>query len=228
MIFIGVALLVAAGLALMISADAGSMIGLSQQQTAQLVPLVIILIVIAGGLFSRRRRFSELFGGLLLWVGIFGIAIVGYTLRDDIQGLASRVFGELSPGIAVVDSNAGTATFRRGMGGHFQVKADINGAQIPLIFDTGASAVVLTAADARKAGIDTGRLRYTVSVSTANGMGKAASVRLDNMNVGGIERRGVRAFVAEEDALDTSLLGMTFLETLKRYAVSANSLELVD
>jgi len=228
MIFIGVALLVAAGLALMISADAGTLIGLNQQQTGQLVPLLIILIVVAGGMFSRRRRFAELFGGLVLWVGIFGVAIVGYTLRDDIQGLAGRVFGELSPGIAVVDSDAGTATFRRGMGGHFQVRANINGADIPLIFDTGASAVVLTAEDARKAGIDTDALRYTVSVSTANGMGKAASVRLDNMNVGGIEREGVRAFVAEEHALDTSLLGMTFLETLKRYAVSSNSLELVD
>jgi aspartyl protease family protein len=228
MIFIGVALLVAAGLALMISADAGTLIGLNQQQTGQLVPLLIILIVVAGGMFSRRRRFAELFGGLVLWVGIFGVAIVGYTLRDDIQGLAGRVFGELSPGIAVVDSDAGTATFRRGMGGHFQVRANINGADIPLIFDTGASAVVLTSEDARKAGIDTDALRYTVSVSTANGMGKAASVRLYNMNVGGIERQGVRAFVAEEHALDTSLLGMTFLETLKRYAVSSNSLELVD
>jgi len=228
MIFIGVALLVAAGLALMISADAGSLIGLNEQQTGQLVPLVIILIVIAGGMFSRRRRFAELFGGLVLWIGIFGVAIVGYTLRDDIQGLAGRVFGELAPGIAVVDSNAGTATFRRGMGGHFQVRANINGAEIPLIFDTGASAVVLTAEDARKAGIDTASLRYTVSVSTANGMGKAASVKLDTMNVGGIQRQGVRAFVAEEHALDTSLLGMTFLETLKRYAVSSNALELVD
>ncbi|MCF1741797.1 retropepsin-like aspartic protease family protein [Paradevosia shaoguanensis] len=228
MIFIGVALLVAAGLALLISADAGSFVGLTQQQTGQLVPLLVILIVIAGGLFTRRRRFAELFGGLVLWMGIFGVAIVGYTLRDDIQNLAGRVFGELAPGIAVVDSQNGTATFRRGMGGHFQVRASINGADIPLIFDTGASAVVLTAEDARKAGIDTDSLRYTVSVSTANGMGKAASVKLGHMNVGGIEREGVRAFVAEEHALDTSLLGMTFLETLTRYAVSSNSLELVN
>lgn len=228
MIFIGVALLVAVGLAMLISADAGSLVGLTQQQTAQMVPLLILLIVFAGGMFVRRRRLGEMLSALVLWVAIFGVAIVSYALRDDIGGLAGQVFGELAPGIAVVDSQAGTATFRRGMGGHFQVRANINGADIPLIFDTGASAVVLTSEDARKAGIDTDALRYTVSVSTANGMGKAASVRLDNMNVGGIERQGVRAFVAEEHALDTSLLGMTFLETLKRYAVSSNSLELVD
>ena len=56
MIFIGIALLVAAGIVLMISADAGSLIGLTQTQTAQLVPLVVILIVFAGGAFARRRQ----------------------------------------------------------------------------------------------------------------------------------------------------------------------------
>ena len=52
MLFIGVALLVAVGLALAISADAGSLVGLSQQQTGQLVPLLVILIFIAGGMFT--------------------------------------------------------------------------------------------------------------------------------------------------------------------------------
>ncbi len=53
-------------------------------------------------------------------------------------------------------------------------------------------------------------------------------MRLDGIVVGGIKRKGVRAFVAEDGALDTSLLGMTFLETLSRYAVTSNSLELTD
>ena len=39
---------------------------------------------------------------------------------------------------------------------------------------------------------------------------------------------GVVAFVTEENALDQSLLGMTFLETLSRYSVTQNSLELAD
>ena len=55
MIFIGIALLVAVGLALLISADAGTLVGLNQMQTAQLIPLLVLLIVFAGGLFTRRR-----------------------------------------------------------------------------------------------------------------------------------------------------------------------------
>ena len=130
--------------------------------------------------------------------------------------------------MAIVDGNAGTATFRRGMNGHFEVNATINGHTTPMIFDTGASAVVLTIADAREAGVDLDGLRYTVPVSTANGRGMAARIELDSIEVGGIIRRDVTAFVTEAGALETSLLGMTFLETLSSYGVTQNSLELVD
>ncbi|MFK4812566.1 TIGR02281 family clan AA aspartic protease [Devosia sp. ZW T5_3] len=228
MIFIGIAILIVAAITLMINADAGTLVGLSQEQTARLVPLVVILIVIAAGVFSRRRKFSELFGGVLLWAGIFGVAMLSYAYRDELTGIAGRVAGELQPGVALVDAERGTATFRRGIGGHFEIAATINGHRTPMIFDTGASAVVLTLADAREAGIDTANLRFTIPVSTANGMGQAARVKLDQLEVGGIVRQGVVAFVTEEAALETSLLGMTFLETLSRYSVTQNSLELVD
>jgi aspartyl protease family protein len=228
MIFIGIALLVAAGIVLLISADAGSMVGLDQGQTAQLIPLVIILIIFAGGLFTRRHRASELIGGLFLWAGLFAVAIVTYSYRDELMGVMGRVAGEFQPGVALVDSEAGTATFRRGMGGHFEINATINGHTTPMIFDTGASAVVLTVADAEAAGIEVSGLRYTVPVATANGQGMAARTRLDILEVGGITRTNIVAFVTEAEALETSLLGMTFLETLSRYTVTQNSLELVD
>ena len=228
MLFIGFAIVIAIGLALLVSADAGTMVGLTQQQLGQLLPLLVILIFIAGGLFSRRYRFGELFGNLILWAGIFGVVLVGYTYRDDLTVVASRVFGELMPGIAVVDGERGTATFRGGRDGHFQINATINGSDIRTIFDTGASAVVLTHGDAVKAGINTAALNYDVAVSTANGTGNAASVLLDQIEVGGIVRNNVRAFIAEKGALETSLLGMSFLGTLSRYAVTGNALELAD
>jgi aspartyl protease family protein len=228
MIFIGIALVIAVGIALLISADVGSMAGLTQGQTAQLIPLLVILIVFAGGLFTRRRKASELVGSVLLWVGIFGVAALTYAYRDELTGVAARVAGELQPGVAMVDSAAGVATFRRGIGGHFEINATVNGHTTPMIFDTGASAVVLTIADAEAAGIDTKGLSFTMPVSTANGTGRAARVRLDRIEVGGIVRERVVAFVTEDGALDMSLLGMTFLETLSRYSVTQNSLELAD
>jgi aspartyl protease family protein len=87
---------------------------------------------------------------------------------------------------------------------------------------------VLSAADARQVGIDTASLNYTLPVQTANGTGFAAPVTLDRVEVGNITRSRIRAFVAQEGALDTSLLGMTFLETLSRYSVTRDALEMHD
>jgi aspartyl protease family protein len=228
MLFVGFALLISAGIALMISADAGSLVGLSQQQTGQMLPLVIILILVAAAFVRRRVRISDMAGSFVLWVGIFGIAMVGYAYRDDLSGVAARVFGELVPGAAPIVRAGDSVTFRVGRDGHYQLATRVNGAEIVTTFDTGASAVVLTDRDARAVGIDVDALRYDIRVSTANGTGRAALVNLQSIDVGGIVRNNVRAFVAERDALDQSLLGMSFLRTLSRYAVSGNTLELTD
>jgi len=228
MLFVGVALLVAVGLALLVSADAGSLLGLTPTQFGQLIPLVILAIIFAAGAFSRRQRFSAIVGNFAIWAGLFVAVLVGYTYREDLKDLAARVVGELSPTTAIVDSQNGTATFRRGLDGHFTVASTINGSNIPLLFDTGASAVVLSYRDAERAGIRLDNLSFTMPVMTANGTGRAAVVTLDRIEVGGIARRNVRAFVAEDGALQGSLLGMTFLETLSRYSVAGDKLELAD
>ncbi len=228
MIFIGVALLIAIGLALVITADAGSLVGLTQQQTAQVIPLLLILILVAGGAFGRRQMLSQILTNIALWIGIFAVVAIGYTYRTEISGVANRIMGELAPGAAVVSEDGSSARFSRGFGGSFELNATINGSDLPMIFDTGASAVVLSARDARAAGIDTDELLFEVPVQTANGRGRAAPVTLDSMQVGGIVRHNIPAFIAEEGALRTSLLGMTFLETLSEYSVRQDSLILQD
>jgi len=227
-LFVGVALLVAAGLALLVSADAGALLGLTQTQFGQLIPLVILAIIFAAGAFSRRQNIGAIAGNFAVWAGLFVMVLVGYTYREDLMDVAGRVIGEFSPTTAIVDSANGTATFRRGLDGHFTVASTVNGSPMPLLFDTGASAVVLSFRDADKAGIPVDELRFTLPVMTANGTGRAAIVQLDRIEIGGIARRNVRAFVAEDGALHGSLLGMTFLETLSRYSVEGDKLELAD
>lgn len=229
MLLIVVAAAAVVGLSLLIATDAGSAIGLDQMQTAQFVVLAALLVFIAGRYFLRRRRqLPTALASIVLWAVIFGVALTGYAYRDDLSGVAARVFGELVPGAAVVDETHGTATFRSGIDGHFQINATVDGTPVRTIFDTGASAVVLTAEDARRVGLDTRALTYDMPVSTANGIGRAAVVTLDTIEVGGIVRHNVRAFVAEAGALDTSLLGMSFLGTLSSYSVSSNALQLTD
>ena len=61
-------------------------------------------------------------------------------------------------------------------------------------------------------------------VTTANGAAMAAEVRRDSIEVGPIVMRNVRALVARPGALEESLLGMSFLERLKSYAVERGRL----
>lgn len=228
MLFLGIALLIGVGLALAISADAGSLVGLTQGQTARMIPLLLILVLVASGLFARRLRLGEIVTNMAIWLGIGAVLIVGYSYRHELTGVGNRVMGELRPGAAIVDPESGGVRISRSFGGSFRIKADINGAPAEMIFDTGATAVVLSGADARAAGIPTQNLSYSVPVQTANGTGWAAAVSLSELRVGTISRRNVRAFVVQDGALETSLLGMTFLETLSRYSVAQDALELYD
>lgn len=228
MLFATIAVLIAIGLALLIGADAGGLVDLTGQQIAGLITGGIILIFVGAGLFTRRQRFGTIVTNLAAWTAIVAVLLVGYTYREELRGVASRVIGELVPSAAVIDSTNGTASFARRPDGHFEVGANVNGTDMPLMFDTGASAVVLSYEDAKRVGIDVASLRFTLQVSTANGTGYAARTTLDRIEVGGIVRSRVRAFVAEQGALQGSLLGMTFLETLSHYGVTNNRLELRD
>lgn len=228
MLFVGVALLIAVGIALAISADAGAMVGLTQNEAARLIPLLLILTLIASGVFARRHRFGEIVTNFIIWGCIGAVLMVGYAYRNDLASIGNRVMGELQPGAAIVDPQSGNVRITRSFGGSFRVNAAINGSETPMIFDTGATAVVLSTPDARAAGIDTASLSYSIPVQTANGTGWAAAITLDNISIGNITRDRIRGFVVQDGALETSLLGMTFLETLSRYTVSQDALEMHD
>lgn len=226
MFFIGIAIIVGSLLALLLTKDASTLVGLSKDNFAQISMLLAVLIVVAGGGFGRQR-FGQIVRNSIMWVAIFAVTLVGYTYRTEFFQVANRVLGELSPGTPVVTAQAdGAVVFRRDFRGSFHTNGRVNGQDISFLFDTGASVVVLSHDDAKRIGIDVTTLNYVVRVKTANGTGVAAPVRLATISIGSIERKNIRALVSEEGALDTSLLGMTFIETLSSFRVADNLLEL--
>ena len=172
---------------------------------------------------TRRGDVGRVLGSIVVWalviVGLMGV----YAFRYDAADVLGRVAGEFLPEEPQVGQGGSVIVTRR-LGGDFAVAARVNGARISLIFDTGASVVVLTDDDARRAGLKVRNLAYDVPVSTANGEALAAEVRLDEVAVGPIAERNVRALVVKPGALDQSLLGMSFLERLKSYSVERNRL----
>lgn len=107
--------------------------------------------------------------------------------------------------------------------GQYHYKGRVNSGYVDFLVDTGASAIALTPADARKAGIRESELRYDVPISTAGGRNYAARVSLDQVALGGIMLRDVEALVVKE-GLETSLLGMTWLGQLQEVKATPNAL----
>lgn len=112
---------------------------------------------------------------------------------------------------------------RRSPNGHFLLEAAVNGVEIRFLVDTGASDVVLSAADAERLRLNPGKLRYTQQYQTANGLVRAAPVTLREVRIGQLEVYDVAASV-NEGPMGLSLLGMSFLERLNGYAVRGERL----
>jgi aspartyl protease family protein len=112
--------------------------------------------------------------------------------------------------------------------GHFLADAAVNGRSIAMMVDTGATIVAINDATARRLGIAPAASEYVVPISTANGIVKAAPVMLSEVRLGGITVRNVQAVVVPGKALETNLLGMSFLGRLSSFQVAANRLILVE
>ncbi|MDR6815241.1 clan AA aspartic protease (TIGR02281 family) [Neorhizobium sp. 2083] len=97
-----------------------------------------------------------------------------------------------------------------------------------MLVDTGASEIVLSNDDARTLGLLTDGLQYEVLVYTASGTSVTAPVTLDIVSVGPIKRRAIQALVSPAGELRQSLLGMSFISTLKSFQMKSDELRFED
>jgi aspartyl protease family protein len=226
-------LVLGAGLVLLVfHHDSGQTFGMANEDFGQIIYLLPIAGLLSVGILAGQRgNLSQILRYIAIWLVIIMALVTGYLYRFDLQHVGARLSAGLMPGSAVeVSTSGGTrdVIIHRGMGGHFQAPVEVNGQSIDMLVDTGASAVVLSHADAERIGLNLQQLSYTVVVQTANGRASAAPVSLSEISIGPIVRRDVRAMVAEEDRLDQSLLGMSFLSTLGSLQIQTDELRLTD
>lgn len=110
--------------------------------------------------------------------------------------------------------------------GHFRATAEINGQDVDVLIDTGATVVALSYEDADAIGLRPGNLDFNVPVSTANGIARAAAVTLESVEIDGVEVEGVAGLVLPEGALRGTLLGMSYLGRLTGFKVEDGVLHL--
>ena len=202
--------------------DAALLSRLEGSSTETKIMALAMVAVIA--LILLRQRFTRALESILVWAAIALLLALAYTYRFELREVGERMLAELIPGYAATRGR--TVEIARGSGGSFAVAAQVNGARVPMVLDTGASAVVLTQEAARAAGLPLEVLNYSVTVDTANGRARAAPVTLDRVAIGGITERSVPALVAQPGQLRTNLLGMSFLNRLESWEVRGDKLSM--
>jgi len=185
---------------------------------AVLVYLILILLVVGGSMIiSSRGQLNKTLQQAAIWGLIFVGAVGAYSLRD-------RIEASLYPERAIVSAQ-GTVSFNRARDGHFYAEVEVNGEKIEFVIDTGASDIVLSEQDAETLGYPVGDLIYSGRASTANGVVPIARITLDKITLGRFSDRGISATVNGGE-LETSLLGMRYLQRFRKIEITGSRLTL--
>lgn len=205
----------------------GTIAGLELDQFSRLAYLLAVLVLVTGfGYFFYKSRIGEMIRAVLFWAMIILVLALGYSYRQEIETMSERVLSELliSRPATISTGPGATVQVARARGGDFMAQAQVNGAAVNMLIDTGASSVVLTQEAAKAANLPLNLLKYDVAIETASGRTHAAAVVIDRIAVGGILERRVPALVSAPGELKTSLLGMSFLNRLKSFEIGGGRL----
>jgi aspartyl protease family protein len=175
--------------------------------------LLMAMMLVLGSLMSRREPWAKLVKLALSWVVIFGAGFILFTFRDNLGFVGQRLKAE-ALGTPVVEGK--TVRIPMAIDGHFWVDATLNGVPAKFLVDSGATVTTVGPKLAAQAGLETTGLQDQL-VRTGNGIVKVSTGRAEILEVGSIERRNQRVYVADDD--DLNVVGMSFLSSLSRWSV---------
>lgn len=141
------------------------------------------------------------------------------TSNDDVQ--VSKASYEEDD-----DADGYSVTTERDSTGHFNFDTTMNGTDVPVMVDTGASVVAINLSTAEAIGVNVDTESRGVSVNTANGRARAWPATIDEIAIGEVVVENVRAMVMEDEALSDTLLGMSFLNKLSGFDIADGEMTL--
>ncbi|MGC1502875.1 MAG: TIGR02281 family clan AA aspartic protease [Sulfitobacter sp.] len=184
--------------------------------TGNLIYLIVLLVMVGGWFFMQSREgLNKTLQYGAVWAMIFIGAAAAVGLWQDISRDAR------TPQFSVAGSDQ--IIVPRARDGHYYLTAKVNDAAVRFVVDTGATDMVLTQADANRAGLDPASLAYLGRANTANGEVRTALVRLDHVQLGDVTDKDVAA-VVNEGQMAQSLLGMGYLQRWGRIEITGGEL----
>ncbi len=159
--------------------------------------------------------------GCIAALSAIGAARMIASLDDSARAATPVLRAEAAVSAPAIPSV--TAQVTKSADGHYWAEAMVDGKVVRFLVDTGATAVALTADDARRLGYNPAGLDYRHDVITAEGRVKAAAVQLRSISIAGARVENVDALILER-GLHTSLLGMSYLGKLQSFEATRTSL----
>jgi aspartyl protease family protein len=180
--------------------------------------LAILLVAVGGWMIAANR---QQLGKMAQQAAIWGFIFLGTIAA---VGLWSDIRDDVAPRASVMEGGA-RIEIPRGPDGHYHLTLELNGTPVDFIVDPGASDLVLSRTDAARIGLDPASLAFTGEATTANGTVRTARTRIGEVALGGVTERDVPASVTA-GAMETSLLGMRYLERFARIEITGNRMAL--
>ena len=87
--------------------------------------VVFLALVSAGVVMGRRFTTRETLRNAVIWVGIFALCVIGYTFRDNLEAVGTKIRGELIPSYPIASGRSITLTASEG--GSFYTMGTIDG-----------------------------------------------------------------------------------------------------
>jgi len=191
---------------------------MTSDNTASLIYLVLLGCAVGGWfLIQNRDGLGKMMQQAMIWGFLFLGVIAGYGLWNDVQRQAQND--------QMLQLGNGQIIVPRQPDGHYYLTLELNGARIPFVVDTGATDMVLTRADAARAGLEPDTLNFIGRANTANGTVRTAPVEIGTVRLGDITDTNVRASVNGGE-MSGSLLGMGYLEKWGKIEISGGELRL--
>ncbi|MFK7865152.1 MAG: TIGR02281 family clan AA aspartic protease [Pseudohongiellaceae bacterium] len=147
--------------------------------------------------------------GMLITCFVIGLA--GLALLFD--GMLERQFNPNQTPSSFEGANGSReVVLEQNRQGHYVASGTINQNPVIFLLDTGATDVAIPASVAQRTGLIAGSQSLA---TTANGVASVFATNIEQLTIGNIELRNVRASIAPNMPGDTILLGMSALRQVE-------------